>query len=192
MLSFLWGGKKAADAKPENDNPELAMREQLDQHGDFVTKLDGTLEYQDFCLLRAVILRQAIRSFAEQKTKLNASRLEAFKAKNQQEYVKLFRELNIGLRMAIQSMTKKACEWISLEPQNYEISFKTFMEQEDKRREIGNKDKEIHRALEAKEIKESQEDIIKASKFKFKRDMDMFRKLQSLKFTTSGQAQAEI
>lgn len=47
-------------------------------------------------------------------------------------------------------------------------------------------------ALEGKEIKESEDDIIKASKFKFKRDMDMFRKLQSLKFTTSPQAQAEI
>lgn len=47
-------------------------------------------------------------------------------------------------------------------------------------------------ALEGKEVTESEEDIIKASKFKFKRDMDMFRKLQSLKFTTSPQAQAEI
>ena len=47
-------------------------------------------------------------------------------------------------------------------------------------------------ALEGKEVTQSKEDIIKASKFKFKRDMDMFRKLQSLKFTTSPQAQAEI
>ena len=47
-------------------------------------------------------------------------------------------------------------------------------------------------ALETKEVTETQEDIIKASKFKFKRDMDMFRKLQSLKFTTSPQAQSEI
>lgn len=47
-------------------------------------------------------------------------------------------------------------------------------------------------ALETKEVTETEEDIIKASKFKFKRDMEMFRKLQSLKFTTSPQAQAEI
>lgn len=39
---------------------------------------------------------------------------------------------------------------------------------------------------------ESEDLIIKASKFKFKRDMEMFRKLQTLKFTTSPQAQAEI
>ena len=47
-------------------------------------------------------------------------------------------------------------------------------------------------ALEGKEVVEKKEKIIEASKFKFKRDMDMFRKLQSLKFTTSPQAQAEI
>lgn len=47
-------------------------------------------------------------------------------------------------------------------------------------------------ALETREVTESEADIIKASKFKFKRDMEMFRKLQSLKFTTSPQAQSEI
>ena len=66
------------------------------------------------------------------------------------------------------------------------------MEDKDKRAEIQQKDGEVRMALEGKAVKESKEDIIKASKFKFKRDMDMFRKLQSLKFTTSPQAQAEI
>ena len=46
--------------------------------------------------------------------------------------------------------------------------------------------------LAVPEVTQSEEDIIKASKFKFKRDMEMFRKLQSLKFTTSPQAQQEI
>ena len=66
------------------------------------------------------------------------------------------------------------------------------MEDKDKRAEIQQKDGEVRMALEGKPVNESKEDIIKASKFKFKRDMDMFRKLQSLKFTTSPQAQAEI
>ena len=69
---------------------------------------------------------------------------------------------------------------------------KHYMEDKDKRLEIQTKDGEVRMALEGKEVTESKEDIIKASKFKFKRDMDMFRKLQSLKFTTSPQAQAEI
>lgn len=43
-------------------------------------------------------------------------------------------------------------------------------------------------ALESKVVDQTEEQIISASKFKFKRDMEMFRKLQSLKFTTSPQA----
>ena len=65
MLSYLWGGKKAEEAKPENENPELAMRDQLDEHGDFATKIDGTLEYEDFLYIRAVIIRQSLRLFSE-------------------------------------------------------------------------------------------------------------------------------
>jgi len=59
------------------------------------------------------------------------------------------------------------------------------MEDEQKRKEIQEKDSEVRMALETKAVDQSEADIIKASKFKFKRDMDMFRKLQSLKFTTS-------
>lgn len=69
---------------------------------------------------------------------------------------------------------------------------KSYMEDEKKRAEIMQKDGEVRMALEGKEITESEEQIVKASKFKFKRDMDMFRKMHSLKFTTAPQAQAEI
>lgn len=30
MLSYLWGGAKTENQAPENDNPELAMREAMD------------------------------------------------------------------------------------------------------------------------------------------------------------------
>lgn len=66
------------------------------------------------------------------------------------------------------------------------------MEDEQKRKTVQEKDAEVRMALETREVTETEEDIIKASKFKFKRDMEMFRKLQSLKFTTSPQAQSEI
>ena len=192
MFSYLWGGKKAEDAKPENENAELAMRDQLDEHGDFATKLDGTLEYQDFLFLRAVILRQSLRMFAEARETIGTKRLEAFKAKDQQAYVKCFREQQMAYQRALQTITKKSCEWIELDLANYNLSMKSYMEDKDKRVEIQQKDSECRKALEAKEITQTEEEIIKASKFKFKRDMDMFRKLQSLKFTTSPQAQAEI
>merc|ERR1712060_842552 len=71
-------------------------------------------------------------------------------------------------------------------------TMKSYMEDETKRKEIQEKDSEVRMALESREVTETQEQIIEASKFKFRRDMDMFRKLQSLKFTTSPQAQSEI
>ena len=41
-------------------------------------------------------------------------------------------------------------------------------------------------------IKHTEADFIKASKFKFTKDMEMMRKMSSLKYTTSPQQQAEI
>ena len=192
MLSYLWGGAKQANQEPENADPELAMRQGMDAHGDFSTKVDGTLEYNDFLVFRAIITRQAGRAFAPKRAELNAKKLEAFNAKNQQEYVKLFREGQVEYQKNIVNFTRKACEWIELDAQNYQLTVRQYMEDEQKRKEIQEKDAEVRMALETKEITQTEEDIIKASKFKFKRDMDMFRKLQSLKFTTSPQAQSEI
>lgn len=192
MFSYLWGGKRAADAKPENENAELAMRDQLDDHGTFNCKIDGTLEYNDFLVLRAVIMRQSWRMFAPQKEELNTKKLEAYKAKNQSDYVRIFREGQQVYNKCLQTITKKACEWIELDAPNYNLTTKTFLEDKDKRGEVMQKDGEVRQALEEKEITHSEEDVIKASKFKFTRDMEMFRKLQSLKFTTSPQAQSEI
>ena len=104
----------------------------------------------------------------------------------------MFREGQVEYQKCHMTVTKKACEWIELEPQNYQLTMKSYMEDETKRKEIQEKDSEVRMALEDREVTETQEQIIEASKFKFRRDMDMFRKLQSLKFTTSPQAQSEI
>ena len=192
MFSYLWGGKKDEKSKPENECAELAMRDSLDAYGDFATKIDGTLEYKDFLIFRAIIMRQASRAFKAKRDELNEKKLEAFANKDQQAYVKIFREGQLAFQQSVVNITKKACEWIELEPSNYQLSLKTYMEDKDKRQEIQQKDGEVRMALEGKEVVETKEKVIEASKFKFKRDMDMFRKLQSLKFTTSPQAQAEI
>jgi len=76
--------------------------------------------------------------------------------------------------------------------QNYSLTVKAFFEDKDKRQVIQQKDAEVRMALEDRPIEETEAEIIKASKFKFKRDMEMYRKLQSLKFTTSPEAQNEI
>ena len=56
------------------------------------------------------------------------------------------------------------------------------------------RDQDIRAALEDAwhPIKHTEADFIKASKFKFSRDMEMMRKMSSLKYTTSPQQQAEI
>lgn len=46
--------------------------------------------------------------------------------------------------------------------------------------------------LEDKPIEQTEAEVIKASKFRYMRDLEMYRKLQSLKFTTSEAAQSEI
>ena len=104
----------------------------------------------------------------------------------------IYREGQVEYHKSIVFITKKACEWIEMDPNNYQLSIRQYMEDEQKRKEIMQKDSEARLALEQTEVTQSEEDIIKASKFKFKRDMEMFRKLQSLKFTTSPQAQQEI
>jgi len=68
MLSYLWGGSKKE--KPENENPELAMREQLDSHTEYKIKDDGTMEFDDLIHLRVIIMRQALRQFLPIKDEL--------------------------------------------------------------------------------------------------------------------------
>ena len=125
MLSYLWGGAKKPDQAPENDNPELAMRQALDAHGEFnQNQLDGTLQFEDFLVFRAVINRQAARMFLPMRDQLNERKLQAFRDKNQAEYVKIFREGQVEYQKCMKTITMKACEWIELEPQNYQITIK--------------------------------------------------------------------
>ena len=81
-LNYLWGGERPADAAPENETPELAMREAMELHGNFAKKADGTLEFEDFLLFRAIITRQAGRMFAPIKAELDQRKLAAFSSKN--------------------------------------------------------------------------------------------------------------
>jgi hypothetical protein len=191
MLSYLWKGKEAAK-KEENANPELAMREACDAHGEFATNSDGTLQWDAFLVFRSIIMRQACREFAKTKEELNNKKLEAFKAKNQPAYVAVFREGQAKFNQAIVNISKKACEWIELEQENYKLTVQTYFQDEKKREEITKVDTETRLSLESKEITEDVSVFIKASKFKFKRDMEMFRKLQQLKFTAPPQQQQEI
>ena len=51
--------------------------------------------------------------------RLNEKKLKAFADKDQQTYVKVFREGQVEFQKSVVSITKKACEWIELEASNY-------------------------------------------------------------------------
>jgi hypothetical protein len=121
MLSYIWGGGRKTDIK-ENDDPELAMRENLDGHGDFATKLDGTLEFQDYLVFRSIIMRQACRAFEPLKVKMNEAKMEAYKAKEQAKYVNIFRQGQQQFNACVATYTKKACEWIEFDINNYRLT----------------------------------------------------------------------
>lgn len=42
MLSYFFGGTKEETKKQENEDPEKAMEEALDEHGEFLMDADGT------------------------------------------------------------------------------------------------------------------------------------------------------
>ena len=54
-------------------------------------------------------------------------------------------------------MTKKACEWIELDAQNYQLTVKQYMEDPEKRKSLQEKDSEVRMALEAKEVTQTVE-----------------------------------
>ncbi len=59
--SWIWGGSKIM--KIEKEDPELALKEDLDTHDEFICKSDGQMEFIDFLIFRSIILRQASRKF---------------------------------------------------------------------------------------------------------------------------------
>lgn len=64
MLNYLWGGGNFT--KTENEDFILAMREDLDHHGEFTCKSDGTMEFVNFLSLRSAISRQVWRKMMPQ------------------------------------------------------------------------------------------------------------------------------
>jgi hypothetical protein len=187
MLSYLFG--KGKDEKSENMDPELAMREAMDNHGDFNCKIDGTLELEDFLVFRGIVMRQGSRKFEPKRLEMNAKKLELYKAKDQQGYVQCFREGQVAFNRCILEITNKACEWIELDVKNYQLSIQTYMEDEKIRARVTETDATVRLALDNTPITQDEKTVIAASKYKFTLDMEMYRKLASLKYTTSPQAQ---
>ena len=118
MLSAIFGSKK--ETKPaENENPELAMRDALDDHGDFSTTADGTMEFNDYCVMRSIITRQTNRSYLAEKTQAEEKLYQLYCDKKDAEFAQaLQKSTKIHTEIA-QLLTKKACEWIEFDVESF-------------------------------------------------------------------------
>jgi hypothetical protein len=107
MLSAIFGSKK--ETKPaENENPELAMRDALDDHGDFATTADGTMEFNDYCVMRSIITRQTNRSYLAEKNQAEEKLYQLFCDKKDAEFAQgLQKSTKIHTEIA-QLLTKKS------------------------------------------------------------------------------------
>ena len=104
----------------------------------------------------------------------------------------IFRAGQTEFNKCIMTITQKACEWIELDIKNYQLTVQSYMEDETKRTKIQESDTSVRLALEDTPITDDVKVFIAASKFKFQRDMEMFRKMQAIRLTTSQQAQQEV
>jgi hypothetical protein len=189
MLSYLWGGSAKPEKKKENDNAEIAMREQLDEHGDFKVQVDGTLEFKDLLVFRSIVVRQANRHYQPQKEKFKAKQTELYKAKDQQGYTMNFAQAQKAYTDCQTFITRKACEWIDLDIKNFQLSMQTYMKDKEQAGQMQKREMEVREALNAETMKcdFSKEVAIEAFKFKIAEELVIARKMQSLQFTTNEQ-----
>ena len=67
---------------------------------------------------------------------MQAKRIEAFRAQNQQEYVKKFREAHAAHKLVMVEFTKKAAEHVGVTKEVWQKSQETYMKQKDKAEEL--------------------------------------------------------
>ena len=79
---------------------------------------------ETFVKLRQIIGVTQFKRFLARKEELLQERIEAFKAKKEQEYVMLIRKAGVEYQMLGQTTTQEACEYIEFGEENYVNSFK--------------------------------------------------------------------
>jgi hypothetical protein len=150
------------------------MQEALNAHGDFNMQENGTLKFEDLCKLRAVIIRQANRAFNTRRDELNKEKLVAFKADADQKYVELFVKGQQEYQTMISDWTKKACEWIELDLNDYQITMKWIIENDkEQANELQKLDLEVRGEIDRKEITETRDVFLAGFKLKLQRDFNM-------------------
>ena len=103
------------------------MREQCKKHGEFKRNEDGTVQFEDYLVLRGIIVRQTTRMFKPKRDEVDQRRLEAFKSKNDAEYLKAYREGRQSHEQCSIIMMSKTCQYIGINAQSYAIVSRTYM-----------------------------------------------------------------
>ena len=166
----------------ENADYEIALREAIDQGGPYDLNDEGVIPFDAFLKLRIAIFRQGERKFAPMKQKMKEDRLALFKAKNQQEYVKKFRETMAAHKVIMIDMTKKAADHIGITKDVWQKTLEKYMKDKDCAMQIKKAEGEVGRTIEeVGEITHDRETIVKALKFKILREVQMKDKLAELK-----------
>ena len=163
------------------------MREQCGLHGEFKKQADGCLTWEDYRALRYIIARQAGRVLKPMKDEIDKKRKEAFKAGNDGEYFKCFREGQFARTNATNTMTNKTLTYIELDPMVYRRSMVAHTKDKKKQLELHLVESSAVRDLET--LKDIEKDkCISVFKEKTKRELEQWRRVESMRFTT-GQAQ---
>lgn len=71
---------------------------------------------------------------------MNEAKLEAYKEKAQAKYVNIFRQGQNQFNACVATFTKKACEWIEFDINNYKLTGETAHQDQTLKQKVGLRD----------------------------------------------------
>lgn len=186
MLSYLWGGS-AWTKQNENADPELAMREDLEAHGEFVCKLDGTMEFTDFLIVRSCIVRQVFISCLEKKLEHRRQQHELYLAKEWKEYARHLKKHTMFYQGKMQTFVLEACKWINYSVHDYRKTMLFVSSDPDMNQKMILRDRDVQNLVLRQRfpITIPREKVMECHFYKLQEEMKIWRKLQALNFTCS-------
>ena len=171
---------------------EQALKDELSKADAYKTKEDGTLEFDDYLSLKLSVLKHASLSVAQKREEIKTKRVDAFKAQNQQEYVKIFRADTGVVMTALDSFAVLACEHVGVAKEVWQKSNATYLADKVKVPQIKLAEIEVRKGLVKKEVTEDAETIMKALKLKIVKDIKLQEKMAHFRGTLAPAAIGEV
>ena len=151
------------------------MKEACDKHGPFKRSENGILKFDDYVELRKIITRQTSRFFKPDRDIINEMRIAAFKSGDEDGYFEHFKKSHFNSYQSQIIMTQKACEYIKVGAKEYADTSKLYSQNEEMRNTLRLADAAALIGLTEKFPKISEEDAIKAYKYKIQRELEIWR-----------------